>query len=125
MATDIINLTGLQVWGRHGVFAEENRLGQPFVIDVSLTTDFNRAADGDDIGSTLSYADIADGIAKIVSGAPVNLIETLAVAIADWLLMEYGKQIGELSVTVHKPHAPIPYPFQDVSVTVKRSGHLG
>lgn len=124
VANDIISLKGVQVWGRHGVFAEENRLGQPFVVDMVLTTDFSAAAADDNLENTLSYAAVADDVARIVSGVPFRLIETLAAAIADDLLARYGDKIGELSVTVHKPHAPIPYPFQDVSVTVKRLGGL-
>jgi dihydroneopterin aldolase len=54
-----------------------------------------------------------------VSGEPVALIETLAARLAAACLDDPG--VGEVEITVHKPHAPVPHPFDDVAVTIRRS----
>jgi len=53
----------------------------------------------------------------------VNLLETLAERIAHDLLGRGA--VERVAVTVHKPQAPIPVPFADVSVTVRRSRPSG
>lgn len=116
---DRITLTGLRVFGRHGVFDEERRVGQDFVIDVTLHLDTRRAAASDDVADTVHYGEMAEQIAAIVAGEPVNLLETLAARIADHLLTY--ELVERVLVTVHKPDAPIPLSFADVAVTIERA----
>lgn len=116
---DEITLTGLRVFGRHGVYDQERRDGQDFVVDVTLRLDTRAAAVSDDVADTVHYGDMAQQIAGIVAGEPVNLLETLAARIADHLI---GLDpVDSARVTVHKPQAPIPLSFADVSVTIERS----
>ena len=117
---DRIVLTGVRAWGRHGVLAEERRAGQEFVVDVCLDVgSLADAASTDDLSRTVSYADVAIAIVEIVEGDPVDLIETLATRIADRCLA-FGP-VRSVTVTVHKPHAPIPATFADVAVRITRS----
>lgn len=116
---DEITLTGLRVFGRHGVYAEERRVGQHFVVDATLYLSTNAAAASDDVRDTVHYGEAAEKIAAIVGGEPVNLLETLAQRIADALLAYEG--VGIVAVTVHKPDAPIDLQFADVSVTIRRT----
>ena len=115
---DRIALSGLRVRGHHGVLPEERRDGQEFVIDVELTVDTRAAATSDDLADTADYGALAARIEEVVAGEPVNLIETLAARLAD-LCVRHPKVITA-RVTVHKPHAPIALPFDDISVTVER-----
>ena len=117
--TDLIRLTGLEVYAYHGVFAEEQEHGQVFVIDVEVRMDLSRAADTDELTSTLHYGDLAQSIHDRVAGERWDLIERVAGRIAD-LVME-DDRVQHVSATVHKPSAPIPLSFADVSVTVERS----
>ncbi|MCH6472211.1 dihydroneopterin aldolase [Sinomonas terrae] len=116
---DLITLRGVTAVGHHGVLEFERRDGQPFVVDAVLHSDFAAAAAEDDLTQTASYAEVAERITQIVSGEPVDLIETLAVRIANAILAEFGA-ITAAEVTVHKPQAPIAVPFDDVAVTVFR-----
>lgn len=115
---DQIALTGLTVFGRHGVYAHERENGQEFTIDVRLGMQLRQTAASDDVADTVHYGELAEKIAAVVGGEPVNLIETLAERIADVALDD--QRVHFASVTVHKPHAPIPLSFADVSVTVNR-----
>jgi dihydroneopterin aldolase len=114
-----IMLTGLRARGRHGVFREEREQGQDFLVDVALEVDLDQAARSDDLTDTVDYGRLAQTLVAIVSGEPVNLIETLADRLAAACLAA-GDRVEAATVTVHKPGAPIPYDFADVAVTVRR-----
>jgi dihydroneopterin aldolase len=115
---DRITLSGLRVPGRHGVYDFEREQGQDFVVDVTLELDTRPAAVTDDVSDTVDYGDLASGLAKVVGGEPVNLLETLAARLAGVCLAD--PRVGAAEVTVHKPQAPIPLTFGDVSVTIRR-----
>jgi 7,8-dihydroneopterin aldolase/epimerase/oxygenase len=118
MSLDQIALRGLRVFARHGVAAHERREGQEFGVDAVLWLDTGPAAAGDDLHLTVDYGALARRLVELASGPPVNLLETLAHRLVSACLAEPG--VVEAEITVHKPHAPIPYRFADVSVTVRR-----
>ncbi|MFH8251551.1 dihydroneopterin aldolase [Microbacterium sp. B2969] len=115
---DEITITGIRAFGYHGVYPDEKRDGQEFVVDVHLYLSTARAAETDDVVDTVHYGELAEEVAAIVSGDPVDLIETLASRIAEAVLARDLVQFTR--VTVHKPSAPIAVPFADVAVTVSR-----
>ena len=116
---DRISLLGLRAFGRHGVLPQERVDGQEFIIDAVLWLDFRPAAVSDDLTQTVSYADVAHRLHKIVAGEPVQLIETLAERLAAACLED--DLVEQAEITVHKPSAPIGLPFSDVTVTVVRN----
>ncbi|QKJ21030.1 dihydroneopterin aldolase [Microbacterium hominis] len=116
---DEITLTGLRVFGRHGVYEEERRVGQYFLVDLTLFVDTRTAAASDAVADTVHYGEVAERVAALVAGDPVDLLETLVARIADDLLTV--ELVQGVRVTVHKPDAPIPVPFADVSVSIVRT----
>ena len=116
---DEITLTGVRAFGYHGVLPEERRQGQEFVVDATLHLSTAKAAASDDVADTVHYGEAAQRIAAIVAGEPFDLLESVAARIADDLL-SYDL-VKMVSVTIHKPQAPIPVPFSDVSVTIRRT----
>ncbi|MFI0452332.1 dihydroneopterin aldolase [Actinomadura sp. 6N118] len=119
MILDRIELRGLRARGRHGCLPAERELGQEFVVDVELGLDTRPAAAGDDLSRTVDYGSLAGRLVAVVEGEPVNLIETLADRLAGICLAE--APVAEVEVTVHKPSAPVPHPFTDVAVKIRRS----
>lgn len=115
---DRVALRGLRAQGHHGVFARERVNGQTFVVDLVLCLDTTPASDDDDLTKTVHYGVVAEQVADVVKGEPVNLIETLAQRIADVCLKH--EPVQEVEVTVHKPQAPITVPFDDVTITIAR-----
>jgi dihydroneopterin aldolase len=118
MGADRISLIGLRVRGHHGVFDFERRDGQDFVVDVVLEVDTRAAAASDDLVDTVDYGGLAQRMAGIVEGEPVNLLEKLVARLADACLED--ARVSAATVTVHKPQAPILLSFSDVAVTVRR-----
>lgn len=118
-ARDTITLTGITAKGFHGVFEDERRNGQPFVVDVVLHTDLRPAGLSDDLTQTAHYGELAEQVAAIIAGEPLNLIEALAERIAGAVLDSFAG-VSAVDVTVHKPQAPITVSFGDVSVTIRR-----
>ncbi|HEY3735330.1 MAG TPA: dihydroneopterin aldolase [Streptosporangiaceae bacterium] len=118
MSLDRVALRGLRVRGRHGVLERERRDGQDFVIDAVLGLDTRPAAAGDDLSLTIDYSVLAERLAAVADGEPVRLIETLAERLAGVCLADPAVQ--EVEITVHKPQAPLPQEFSDVTVTISR-----
>ncbi len=116
---DRISIMGLRARGTHGVFASERTTGQEFVVDAVLWLDTAPAAAADDLRLTADYGAIADRLAAIVAGEPVDLIETLADRLAAACLAD--EVVREAEVTVHKPQAPVQHQFADIAVTIRRS----
>lgn len=116
--SDTITLTGLRGRGFHGVYPDEKRDGQDFIVDLELHVDLRPAARSDDVRDTVHYGEVADEVIAVVEGEPVDLIETLAARIADVVLARPA--VARVTVTVHKPSAPITVPFTDVSVRITR-----
>lgn len=115
---DFITLTGLRVFAHHGVFEHEKQEGQEFLIDVVAWVDLSAAGRSDDLTRTVHYGELAEAVVAEASVNPVDLIETVAERVAA-VVLSFGA-VSKTHVTVHKPHAPLTVPFQDVSVTITR-----
>ena len=116
---DQILITGIRGIGHHGVFAEERRDGQEFIVDVAIDLDLRRSASSDDLADTVDYGTVASDVHALITGEPHDLIETLAEGIASSCLRH--RAVDAVTVTVHKPQAPITVPFDDVAVRITRS----
>ena len=113
-----ITITGISGFGRHGALAEEKINEQEFIVDLVIKAKLHKAAKSDALEETIDYAELAKVAHEAIVGPSVNLIERLAKIIGDKILEKFPK-VEEVEVTVHKPTAPIPVPFKDVSVTIK------
>ena len=103
---DTIELRGLTFYGYHGAFAEEQRLGQRFVVDIRLGLDLAEAGRLDDLTRTVDYGEVAQTVRSIVEGPPFRLIEALAEALAAAILAGHPL-VQEIQVRVEKPSAPV------------------
>ena len=117
--TDRIVLTGVSGVGHHGVFDHEKRDGQSFVVDVALDVALASAGRSDDLDRTVNYGEIGAQVLARIEGEPFDLIERLAEVIASDVLGAH-RLVDEVTVTVHKPQAPVGVPFGDVTVSVTR-----
>jgi dihydroneopterin aldolase len=117
--TDRIDLKGIEVLARHGVLEHEKQEPQIFRIDLTLYLDLSSAGASDDLADTVDYGKLAQLTHDLVQGGSHDLIESVANQIATAVLAE--PRVDRVTVTVHKPEAPIPLTFEDVAVTIDRS----
>ena len=116
---DRIKLEGMEFSGCHGCMPVEKEVAQRFLVDVSLSFSRLTAGKEDDPAATVDYAAVFTAVQEIVEGPAVSLIETLAERIADAVLTKFFR-VEKVRVAVHKPQAPLPGKFQDVSVILVR-----
>lgn len=112
-----IRMKNCAFFARHGVFDEEEMLGQRFYVDAVLTVDPGRALEEDAIEGTVDYGVAFQVIEKIVTGERRFLIEALALEVGKALTQRYP-QISRAEITVRKPNAPVPGVLDHVEVTV-------
>jgi dihydroneopterin aldolase len=117
--TDRIALRGLTAFGRHGVLPHERELGQTFIVDAELELDLAPAGASDALADTVDYGALSAALAAVVRDERYDLIERLAARLCDVCLTD--PRVGAATVTVHKPHAPVPVPLADVTVTLRRT----
>lgn len=116
---DRIRIEGLEIFANHGVLAEENVLGQKFVIDCDMEVDTRLAARTDDIEHSVNYASVAHLITEVMQGETNRLIETCAEHVANAVLAA-EPLVKAVRITVSKPWAPVGLPLKTVSVSCER-----
>jgi len=118
---DIIELRGLSWYGYHGAFAEEQRLGQRFTVDLRLGLSLSAAGTSDDLDLTVDYGRVAEAVRAIVEGPPFKLIEALAEAITAAILRGFPL-VDRVEARVAKPSAAVAAMASGlVSVEIRRS----
>jgi len=115
---DVIHLRGLEFYAYHGALPEEQVLGQRFLIDMDLFFDLSQAGSTDQVEDTIHYGEVYQVIKACVTGDSHQLLEHLAEDLAQRVLGQFA--CTSLRVEVHKPQAPIPGIFRDVSVEIWR-----
>ena len=115
---DRITVHGLTAHGFHGVYPAEREHGQTFRADAVLELDTAPAAATDDLELTVNYAELAQRLHAVLTGEPVDLLETVAQRLADVCLA--NPLVDAVEIAVHKPEADLGVPFDDVVVTIRR-----
>lgn len=117
---DKIKLNKMAFYGYHGVFSEETKLGQRFIIDLEVEVDLKKAGETDNLEYSINYGQLYFDVKEIVEGKPFKLIEAVAEKIAQTLLDTY-EPINSVKVCVIKPDPPIPGHYQSVAIEIVRT----
>lgn len=117
---DKIYIGGMQFYGFHGVMGEETKLGQRFIVNLTLHLPLSHAGETDCVEDTVNYAEVFAVVRDIVEGKPVKLLERLAHTIALQLFDSFTR-IQAVDVEIEKPGAPIQGIFDVVTVMVHRT----
>jgi 7,8-dihydroneopterin aldolase/epimerase/oxygenase len=115
----IIDIKGLVLFAKHGVQEEEARLGQRFVLDISLEVEINEAVKSDRLDSTVDYGEAVAVAESAFRSKRFYLIEAAASHVAGVLLAHFPK-VKLVRITVRKPSAPVPAVIDYVAATVER-----
>lgn len=119
---DRIDITGLEVFAHHGVYEEEQMLGQKFIVDASFWLDMSKAAEEDELSETVNYGSVARQITAVMQRENHQLLERAAEVTAQAVL-DSDERIRRIRLKLSKPWAPIGLPLDAVSVEVDRAWH--
>lgn len=119
---DEIRIKGLRIFARHGVYEEEKRQGQEFVVNAVLYTDMEKAGDSDDIGDAVDYGRVCGFIDRFMRENRFDLLEALTKRMAETLLLSFP-EVKKADLEVEKPNAPVPLRFETISVKVSCGWH--
>ncbi|MEE1305912.1 MAG: 2-amino-4-hydroxy-6-hydroxymethyldihydropteridine diphosphokinase [Agathobacter sp.] len=119
---DRISIDKLVVFGKHGVFKEENVLGQKFEVSLIMYSDTRIAGRTDDLSASINYGEVSSLIQSFFQKNTYMLIERVAEELAELLLLTYAP-LKKVDVKISKPWAPIGIPVDTVSVEISRSWH--
>ncbi len=117
-----IKILDQKVYAFHGVYEEEKKTGQEFLISVKALCNYDLSSANDELGETLSYADLAGFVERVSTFKAYDLIETLANELADSILEKF-KIVKEVEVEVKKPSAPMPQKMAYPSVKLSKKWH--
>ena len=116
----VLFIDNLEVFANHGLFEEENKLGQKFIFDIECELNYKKAMFSDEMTDSISYADIAEVVVKTATTNTFNLLERLAGEILKNIFSDFS-QIENIKLKINKPGAPIKYHFEKCGVEVKTS----
>ena len=116
----VLFIDNLEVFANHGLFEEENKLGQKFIFDIECELNYKKAMFSDEMTDSISYADIVEVVVKTATTNTFNLLERLAGEILKNIFTEFS-QIENINLKINKPGAPIKYHFEKCGVEVKIS----
>lgn len=116
----VLFIDNLEVFANHGLFEEENKLGQKFIFDIECELNYKKAMFSDEMMDSISYADIAEVVVKTAMTNTFNLLERLAGEILKNIFTEFS-QIENIKLKINKPGAPIKYHFEKCGVEVSVS----
>lgn len=119
---DKIHIKNLEVFARHGVFPEENALGQKFVVSAVLYTSTREAGRADDLAKSIHYGEVSRFITEFMEQNTFQLLETVAERLAEELLLN-TERLEKIRLEIKKPWAPVGLPLETVSVEIERGWH--
>ena len=121
---DKIKITDLEVFANHGVFPEENTLGQKFLVSAVLYTDTRRAGLTDDLTASVHYGEVCAFIDRYLRGHTFCLLERAAETLAEELLLA-TEGLTKIPLEMKKPWARIGLGLDSVSIKIQRFWHDG
>lgn len=119
---DKIKIKNLEVFAHHGVFPEENVLGQKFIVTAALYTDTRNAGMTDELSASIHYGEICRQIEDFLTTHTFKLLERAAEMLAEMLLLK-TPHLEKLCLEIKKPWAPVGLPLETVSVQIQRGWH--
>lgn len=119
---DQIKITDLEVFANHGVFPEENKLGQKFLVSAVLYIDTRKAGKTDDLTASIHYGEVSAFITKYMKEHTYQLLERVAETLAEEMLKSISG-LCKIDLEIKKPWAPVGLPLKTVSVKISREWH--
>lgn len=119
---DKIRIENLEIYGYHGALPEETRLGQKFLLSMTLHVDTEAAGRTDDLEQTVNYAAVCKKAEQVFLEKPYRLLEACGEALCRALLLAFPT-VRQIDLTLKKPWAPIGSHLECVALELTRKRH--
>lgn len=119
---DQIHIKNLEIFAHHGVFPEENKLGQKFLVSATLYTGTRQAGKHDDLTQSIHYGEVSQMITEYLQQHTWKLLETVVENLAEEMLLTIPR-LEAVRLELKKPWAPVGLPLETVSVEIERGWH--
>ena len=100
-----ILLEDIEFYAYHGVFEQENRVGNTFILNLKISTDMTSACTSDELDGTISYAGIYN-VVEAEMQIPSKLLEHVAFRIIKSLRVKFEK-IEDMEIKISKKNPPV------------------
>jgi len=115
----IIRIKNMEFYAYHGHFAEEQVVGNNFIVNLEIDTDIDTAGVSDNLEDALNYVEAYD-IIKQQMEIKASLLENVVKRILDELYNKFGNQIKRATIEVCKMNPPVGGKMDCVSVEATR-----
>lgn len=112
---------GMQFWGTHGYFPEENKFGAKFIVDIEAESDETGKCQDDDYSTGLSYLTLYNCAKKVVTTEQHKMVQRVAQRIADEIF-DATDAAEKVTVTVKKPFVAVGSVIDYTGCTIVRTG---
>ena len=119
---DKIKIKELEVFCNHGIYPEENALGQKFLVSANMYLDTREAGLSDDLTKSIHYGKVSHFIKKYMEEHTYKMIETVAEKLSMELLLNF-QNMEQIQLEIKKPWAPVGLHLDTVSVEIERGWH--
>jgi len=113
---------GMQFWGTHGFYPEENKYGAKFVVDIEAESDETGKCQYDDYSTGISYLQLYQAAKKVVTTEQYKMVQRIAQRISDEVFLSCGEKVEKVKVTVKKPFVAIGGIVDWTGCTIVRTG---
>lgn len=100
-----ILLENITLFANHGVFPQEKKVGNVFVVSLKIKVDFSKSCVSDNLEDTVSYASVYEDVKKEMD-IPSKLLEHVAYRII-YSLKEKYSEIEEVEIKLSKRNPPV------------------
>ena len=114
-----ITLHEMRFYAYHGVFPQEQRVGNQFVAELTFWADVAGSVRSDELEETISYADVYE-VVKAEMAIPSRLLEHVVGRISERLFATFPR-MQRLALTLNKCNPPFPGEVQSATFTLEAS----
>ncbi len=113
---EVIEIENMEVFAYHGCYDAEKKVGNKFVIYLSVVCDATLSAQSDNVQDTVSYLDLYATIRREMA-VTSNILEHVARRILDAIKSEYPA-VESATLKISKMNPPLGGDIERVSVTM-------
>lgn len=116
-----VALEGLEFFAYHGFYAEEQKIGNKYAVDITVTADLQESAKEDDLKKTVNYEVLYTIITEVMKEKS-KLLEHIGHQIIHAVRRQFPF-VESIEVKVSKYNPPIGGVCQKASITLYEDFH--